>query len=284
MSSAHQFNVYLIGISDNDKSMLQRVLRVSSGSVRQYKLTDNMEPDKDKLYLVNSDNKEAVSYWCKYFLGPNNKPKVPTVFAGRRKINGEKIYNLNLPFVASQVLSTFDTMTVKEMNFIPELKIGGEIDETNLSYSFIENIVCSETGNKQLIRALVVDDSRPVRKQLEMELKLLGVQVELSENGEQAIEFCRNNEYDIIFLDVVMPGIDGYKVCKFMKKNTLTKKTPVIMLTGKSSPFDKVKGTLSGCDSYLTKPLEREHFQAIARKYLSEVLHEQNNVKNSHIN
>jgi len=284
MSVAHEFGVYLIGMSDNDKKMLQRVLRVSTGSLRQYILTNNIEPSTHKLYLVNSDNNEAVSYWCKHFLNADNTPDVPTVFAGRRKINGEKIYNLSLPFKASQVLNTFDTMTVKEMNFIPELKIGGVLDETNLSHSFLENIVHSEVKNQQLFTALVVDDSQPVRKQLEIELKLLGARVELSENGEQAIELCRTNEYDIIFLDVVMPGIDGYKVCKFLKKNQGTKNTPVILLTGKSSPFDKVKGTLSGCDSYLTKPLEREKFKEIAQKFLTEVNQQENNVKKSHIN
>ena len=284
MSVAHEFSVYLIGMSDNDRKKLQRVLRVSSGSVRQYILTNNIEPSAHKLYLVNSDSDEAVAYWCKKFLKADNTPEVPTVFAGRRKINGEKIYNLSVPFIASQVLNTLDTMTVKEMNFIPELKIGGALDETNLSHSFLENIVHSETKNQQLFNALVVDDSQPVRKQLEIELKLLGAQVELSENGEQAIESCRFNEYDIIFLDVVMPGIDGYKVCKYLKKYHKTKNTPVILLTGKSSPFDKVKGSLSGCDSYLTKPLEREQFHHIAQKYLSEMGQQEDNVKKSHIN
>ncbi|MBI3187582.1 MAG: response regulator [Gammaproteobacteria bacterium] len=115
---------------------------------------------------------------------------------------------------------------------------------------------------------MVVDDSQPVRKQLEIELKMLGVKVELAENGEQALALSRDGKYDIIFLDVVMPGIDGYKVCKTLKKATRYKNTPVIMLTGKSSPFDKVKGTLSGCDTYLTKPLQHEDFQSVARKYI----------------
>ena len=116
-----------------------------------------------------------------------------------------------------------------------------------------------------------VGRSEPVRKQLEIELKLLGAKVQLSESGEQAIELCRENKYDIIFLDVVMPGIDGYEVCKYLKNNHHSKNTPVIMLTGKSSPISKVMGSLSGCDSYLTKPLEREQFQHVAGKYLTSI-------------
>ena len=136
-------------------------------------------------------------------------------------------------------------------------------------------IVDCKISNKKPFRALVVDDSRPVRKQLEMELKLLGVDVELASCGEQAIASCQSHHYDIIFLDVVMPGIDGYKVCKQLKKDRDTKSTPIIMLTGKSSPFDKVRGSLSGCDSYLTKPLERTQFHELASKYISEVVGEQ---------
>jgi len=271
MGEVREFKVYPIGISDKDKQMLQRVLRVSSGSVRNYVLTDDAEPNSNKLFLVNSDNDEAVSYWCKRFLSPDQIPGVPTVFAGRRKVKGEKIYNLNMPFLASQVLNTFDTMTVKEMNFIPELTIGGTFDDRNLSHSFLENIVVSDSNGEGLFKSLVVDDSQPVRKQLEIELKILGANVEQAVNGEEAIELCRENEYDIIFLDVVMPGMDGYKVCKYLKKYYRSKNTPIIMLTGKSSPFDKVKGTLSGCDSYLVKPLKREQFEEIAHKYIPEV-------------
>ena len=274
MSEAQEFKVYPIGIREEDKQMLRRVLRVSSGSVRNYVLTDDAEPIADKLFIVNSDNDDAVSYWCKKYLNSDKKPDVPTAFAGKRKIKGEKIYNLSVPFVASQVINTLDTMTVKEMNFIPELTIGEAEAEDRLSHSFLEQIANSNQGISGKFRALVVDDSQAVRKQLEIELKLLGANVDMSVNGEQAIEMCQSSDYDIIFLDVVMPGIDGYKVCKYLKKYHRTKDKPVIMLTGKSSPFDKVKGSLSGCNSYLTKPLEHEEFQKIAFKYIPEMMDE----------
>lgn len=271
MADTREFKVFPIGISENDLKMLNRVLRVSTGSVRNYVLTDSEEKIPNKLYLVNSDNDKAVAYWVKRYLDSNKLPTVPTVFAGKRKINGAKLYNIKIPFLASQVISTFDTVTVKELNFIPELKIGEVMDETSLPHSFIENLVGNNSEGKNIFKALVVDDSQPVRKQLEIELKMLGAEVEAAFDGRKAIELCRDNEYDIIFLDVVMPGMDGYKVCKVLKKNTQTKHTPIIMLTGKSSPFDKVKGTLSGCDSYLIKPLEREQFENIARKYIPDL-------------
>jgi twitching motility two-component system response regulator PilG len=92
--------------------------------------------------------------------------------------------------------------------------------------------------------------------------------VDLAEDGEQAVKFIANRSYDIIFLDVVLPGMDGYKICREIKRNKRTKNTPVIMLTGKSSPFDMVKGKLAGCDTYLTKPVDGIMFKEVVQKYL----------------
>jgi len=279
MSSNHEFSVHLIGIPQQDKQMLQRVikLRGDCGIARSYTIADDSEPCPGKLYVVNSDNDESIAYWCRHFLDNNKQPKVPTVFAGQRKVKADGVYHVGLPFRASQVLNVFDTITVKEMNFIPELIIGetSNLNELNLSQTFLEELADSNTSNDYKFTAMVVDDSRPVRKQLEIELKMLGAKVELAENGEQALALSRERCYDIIFLDVIMPGIDGYKVCKVLKKDVQSKDTPVIMLTGKTSPFDKVRGTLSGCDAYITKPLQHEEFQNIARKYLQRVTNAQ---------
>jgi twitching motility two-component system response regulator PilG len=116
--------------------------------------------------------------------------------------------------------------------------------------------------------ALVVDDSSTVRKQIELELKLFGIEVDAVESGEQAFESLAQKSYDLIFLDVVLPGIDGYQICKNIKKDKARKKTPVIMLTSKSSPFDRIKGALAGCDTYLTKPVKQTAFQKVIKKHL----------------
>lgn len=92
--------------------------------------------------------------------------------------------------------------------------------------------------------------------------------VDAAATGELAIEYFNKNRYNLIFLDVVLPGVDGYQLCKMLKKDKARKKTPVIMLTSKSSPFDRVKGALAGCDAYLTKPVKQETFQKVVKKYL----------------
>ena len=109
----------------------------------------------------------------------------------------------------------------------------------------------------------MVDDSLPVRKALDMKLKLMDYEVQMATDGQQALSLMQHNQFDSVFLDVVMPGMDGYEVCRKIKRNKATRHIPVIMLTSRSSPFDKVKGKLAGCDTYLTKPVEHEEFQRV---------------------
>lgn len=95
--------------------------------------------------------------------------------------------------------------------------------------------------------------------------------MDTAETGEQGLEALENNRYDIIFLDVVLPGADGYQVCKTIRKNMETKHTPIVMLTSRSSPFDKVRGSLAGCSSYLTKPVDYDNFFSVLEGYLAHI-------------
>ena len=114
------------------------------------------------------------------------------------------------------------------------------------------------------IRALIVDDSTTVRRLMELTLAPMGVELDFTESGEAAIAMTRSKHYDIVFLDIMLPGIDGYRVCKAIKADKRTKHLPVVMLTSKDGTIDKVRGIMAGTNVYLTKPLERhELIQAI---------------------
>lgn len=115
---------------------------------------------------------------------------------------------------------------------------------------------------------LVVDDNQTVREFMRNKLAAFSFNVDYAESGEQAIGMTGQKHYSCIFLDVVMPGIDGYQVCKLIKANRSAKKTTVIMLTSKSSPFDKIRGAMSGCDAYLTKPVDEEKLLETIAKFL----------------
>ena len=116
---------------------------------------------------------------------------------------------------------------------------------------------------------LVVDDNATVRKFMEAKLAPYGFRADFAESGEQAVGLTANNEYTCVFLDVVLPGIDGYQVCKLIKGNKqAVKRTAVVMLTSRSSPFDKLRGSLAGCDEYLTKPVDENHLLEVIAKFL----------------
>ncbi len=116
---------------------------------------------------------------------------------------------------------------------------------------------------------LVVDDNATVRAFMQAKLAPFGFDVDFAETGEEAIGLSGTHEYTCVFLDVVLPGIDGYQVCKLIKSNKQAiKKTAVVMLTSRSSPFDKLRGSLAGCDEYLTKPLDEDRLLEVIAKFL----------------
>jgi two-component system, cell cycle response regulator len=115
---------------------------------------------------------------------------------------------------------------------------------------------------------LVVDDSAPVREFMREVLAPLAFNIDMADSGEKAIGMTAGRDYACIFLDVMLPGVDGYQVCKLIKSKPTGKRTPVIMLTSKSSPFDRIRGTMAGCDSYLTKPVEEEKLRTVVTKIL----------------
>ncbi|MGQ0658621.1 MAG: response regulator [Chromatiales bacterium] len=117
------------------------------------------------------------------------------------------------------------------------------------------------------VRALVVDDSLPVRIQMRQALQSLSWHIDFAESGEQALEMISRDRYDIVFLDVVLPGIDGYETCR-QAKLAHARDTPIVMLTSASSPADRVKGKLAGCNTYLIKPVTPPVLRQLIEQYV----------------
>lgn len=115
-------------------------------------------------------------------------------------------------------------------------------------------------------RALVVDDSAAIRKQLELELREAGIASDFAETGEEALQKVASRTYDLVFLDIIMPGIDGYETCRQMRMRKEMKKTPIIMLSAKTSPLDEVQGVIAGASTYLTKPVKSEQLQKTLKR------------------
>jgi CheY-like chemotaxis protein len=120
-------------------------------------------------------------------------------------------------------------------------------------------------------RVLVVDDSLPVQKDLEHKLSTLEqiTSIAFAQDGATALAMAQQHHYDLIFLDVIMPDIDGYEVCTQLRRNPQYKKTPIIMVSGKTSPLDEVKGVMAGCTTYLTKPVQEEAFKKLSARIVA---------------
>ncbi|MCE7915015.1 MAG: response regulator [Nitrosomonas sp. PRO4] len=114
---------------------------------------------------------------------------------------------------------------------------------------------------------MIVDDSNTIRKSAEIFLKSSGCVVQSSEDGFEAMSKIVDDPPDIIFIDIVMPRLDGYQACMLIKKNPIYQSIPVIMLSSKDGLFDKAKGRIAGSDDYLTKPFTAEGLLSIIRKY-----------------
>jgi twitching motility two-component system response regulator PilG len=114
---------------------------------------------------------------------------------------------------------------------------------------------------------MIVDDSPTIRKILGLTLERAGYKVVAEPDGESAIERLVHVVPDVILLDIAMPKIDGYEVCKRIKQDPRTKAVPVVMLSGKGALFDKVKGHMAGATEYLTKPFETPAVLAVVANY-----------------
>ena len=111
--------------------------------------------------------------------------------------------------------------------------------------------------NLENLKVMVIDDSKTIRRTAETLLKKAGCMVVTATDGFDALAKIADTKPDIIFVDIMMPRLDGYQTCALIKNNSEFKSTPVIMLSSKALLFDKAKGRIVGSDQYLTKPFSK---------------------------
>lgn len=120
-------------------------------------------------------------------------------------------------------------------------------------------------ANTNSAKVMVVDDSKTIRRTAETLLQREGYNVITAEDGFEALAKIADHKPEIIFIDIMMPRLDGYQTCALIKNNAEFKATPVIMLSSKDGLFDKAKGRIVGSDQYVTKPFSKvEILEAIA--------------------
>lgn len=118
------------------------------------------------------------------------------------------------------------------------------------------------------LKVMVIDDSKTIRRTAETLLKKAGCNVITAIDGFDALAKIADNKPDIIFIDIMMPRLDGYQACALIKNNSAFKSTPVIMLSSKDGLFDKAKGRVVGSDQYLTKPFSKDELLDAIRQHV----------------
>lgn len=118
------------------------------------------------------------------------------------------------------------------------------------------------------IKVMVIDDSNTIRRSAEIFLKETGCEVILAVDGFDALSKITTLHPDVVFVDIMMPRLDGYQTCSLIKRNAKFKSTPVIMLSSKDGLFDRARGRMVGSDQYLTKPFTKESLIEAVQTYL----------------
>lgn len=133
---------------------------------------------------------------------------------------------------------------------VPAGDVDESVGETDVS-------VVSEVASHDL-KVMVIDDSKTIRRTAETLLKKEGFEVITATDGFEALSVIADQKPDLIFLDIMMPRLDGYQTCALIKHHRVFKHTPVVMLSSKDGLFDRARGRVVGSDHYITKPFTRE--------------------------
>lgn len=118
------------------------------------------------------------------------------------------------------------------------------------------------------LKVMVIDDSKTIRRTAETLLKKAGCEVFTATDGFEALAKIADHRPDIIFVDIMMPRLDGYQTCALIKHNQSFKNTPVIMLSSKDGLFDRARGRIVGSEQYLTKPFAKEELLGAIKRHV----------------
>ncbi len=245
-----------LGLSASEIKVLKSMFAHVPELKQSYKFLGFESSHGANIVVVNADDPATIKKWNEI------NPHFDNIVGSIMISNDEKIIN--------------GSMSIKRPLRIKKLLEALEAITRDQSIIIIPD---SGSNANAKLRMLVVDDSFPVRKYMEnklTELNKLPLHLSFASNGEEAMQKVSQDKYDIIFLDVVMPGANGYKVCKAIKNGN---NTYIVMLTSKKSPFDKIRGTMSGCNAFITKPPSDKRLQQEIQMCIEFRLKEQNKFK-----
>lgn len=260
-NGSRRFILEILGFSDMERSLLLSTFRLTSRRAFCYAQAEAPDERTD-IHLVNADNAAAVRQL------QERSPNVhaPAVLIGRNAIESHWPL-VTRPIHWMRLFEQLDAQMQAALHERARREVEGW-DGSTLRRAADKDAPPEPVflAPKPVETVLVVDDSATVRAFMRARLAPFRFDVDYAESGEIAIDMAQAKRYTCIFLDILMPGMDGYQVCRRIKSSAATKGTAVVMLSSKSSAFDKFRGAWAGCDAYLGKPVtEDELLTTIAR-------------------
>jgi twitching motility two-component system response regulator PilG len=268
--------VDVIGFNQTERLLLQSIFGLAARRDPSFVQREANSAQPVDIYLVDADDDAAMGE----FRAVHSRFPAPAVLVGAGD-RGTGLPLIARPIQWARLLQCFDDAMLGGAS--PSLAASGRLRAVAADPAVTPALRRSAAGAAALApvprpepragrvtdTVLVVDDNASVRKFMEAKLAPFGFAADFAETGEEAVGLTGTKEYTCVFLDVVLPGIDGYQVCKLIKSNKqAVRRTAVVMLTGRSSPFDKLRGSLAGCDEYLTKPVDENHLLEVVAKFL----------------
>ncbi|WP_444994960.1 response regulator [Aliikangiella sp. IMCC44359] len=248
MKKRNTYDVIAIGLSKLDVKILKAIFQSAEKNYDySFQLTSGKGAENAHFAIVNADEPQIVRKWRVWNARSN---PIYSIYAS--KVINEKGSQTSIlkPFNPASVMKGMQHAMFQVYGEIPDFEISESVKPSNNNdFNSVVNKV-----NRSKVTALVVDDCHTILKAMAIQLDLLGIHATCVSSGEAALERIKKIHYDLIFLDIVLPGIDGYDLCKEIRATSIHKNTPVCMLTGKSNMFNMVRAKLAGCDKYITKP------------------------------
>jgi twitching motility two-component system response regulator PilG len=263
-----RFILEMIGFPDAEKEMLGSTFRLTGR--RTFFYAEPASPDeRADIYLVNADNPDGLAQMK--MRSPNIH--APAVLIGRNAVVA------GWPLVEKPIhwMRLFEQLdTLMQAALLERARRQDSADEKWDGRTYRRAIDHDRDASQEPVfmeskaieSVLVVDDSATVRAFMRTKLAPFRFDVDYAKSGEAAIDMAQGKAYTCIFLDIVLPGIDGYQVCKRLKSSAATKDVAVVMLSSKASAFDKFRGNWAGCDAYLSKPVGEDELLATIARFL----------------
>ncbi len=260
------FNLEIFGLSPTERTAVSSVCNLTRHRRMRYEVV--LEPARTKvdIALVDGDDSIAQQRWAASPSFRAGRPHLLITSSPDFSASNDFRYTLNRSRFAARLIRTLDEIVAKQVKLYPGMKVDDQ--------GAIPNFATSKghVSNPNASLALVVDDSATVRMQMRALLELVGIRVKLVGSAEEGLKMAEQHCFDIVFMDIELPEMDGYTACRRLKSRDKRDDCPVVMLTARDGAFDRIRGMIAGCNRYLTKPVAAEDLYLVLHELLPQAV------------